>query len=899
MRRRNRRLRFLFTACAALLLCAAVAPAAEPTAEKQGSARAAVPAWTVKAPEPVRAKPEAAPFPLTDAGARTALNLLGEVDSRGGESRRNENVRLTLIDNNVLKELNRRMGTTATIIREYKVEQSYFGNEFGGQPQRPLHVDASSVSDFHGQFFWGHNNRVFSARSFFQVGKVQPARTNDYGFALAVPLGERTFLSVGGSQRKLRGQVNGNVLVPAADERTPLATDPATRELVSQILAAFPATLPNRIDIDPRALNTNAPQLIDNDNVRARLDQNLSDADRLTLLYQFTSQTVEAFQLVAGQNPDTRTKSHDARLTWTRTWSPATSTEFSTGFRRVGSLLVADQAWSGPLISAGSVVSRLGPGLSIPINRARNRTLSAGRLRHIRGDHQWTAGFELGRQQVNGFESNLHSGVFSFRNDFGRDAITNLRQGTASSYSVSIGNVHRGFRNWDSQFYIGDAWRATAKLTLHLGLRYQMVTVPDEVNNLNSFPYSCDCNNLAPRFGFAYRAGAGVLRGAYGVQYGEIFPVAFSQIRFNPPGNRRLGIQTPDLVDPLAGLNTGNLDPDTPATTFEFSPNFVTPYSHQYNFSWEIPVARNWPLVLGYIGSRSHKLLALWAMNRAVPKPGFDQTTSTVNARRPQPEFLERRQILNGSRSYFDAAKATLRVPRWKGLSIEGSYWFSKAIDLGSDYTTTTAEPATGGAESQFQFDVHGDLKALSNFDQPHAALIRLVHEAPRLAGRPAWIRQTLGGWEFSGVVLFKKGTPFSVLSGSDAPGFGNVDGSTSDRPNVVGPEILGRTVDNPDTSAAALPRSAFEFIRPQERAGNLGRNTFRKDGIRNINAALSRRWPLGGERAVTLRAESINLFNTPQFAQPGTSLADPNFGRITNTLNDGRTFRFFLQFGF
>ena len=64
------------------------------------------------------------------------------------------------------------------------------------------------------------------------------------------------------------------------------------------------------------------------------------------------------------------------------------------------------------------------------------------------------------------------------------------------------------------------------------------------------------------------------------------------------------------------------------------------------------------------------------------------------------------------------------------------------------------------------------------------------------------------------------------------------------------------------------------------------------------MNASLSRQWALPGETQLTLRAESINLFNTPQFAAPGSDLASPNFGQITNTLNDGRTFRFGLSVG-
>jgi len=67
----------------------------------------------------------------------------------------------------------------------------------------------------------------------------------------------------------------------AAHERTPLTTDPATRRIVERFLAAFPVVAPNRTDIVPRALNTNAPQTIDTDNAGGRLDQLVGSRDRL------------------------------------------------------------------------------------------------------------------------------------------------------------------------------------------------------------------------------------------------------------------------------------------------------------------------------------------------------------------------------------------------------------------------------------------------------------------------------------------------------------------------------------------------------------------------------------------------------------------------------------------
>jgi hypothetical protein len=85
--------------------------------------------------------------------------------------------------------------------------------------------------------------------------------------------------------------------------------------------------------------------------------------------------------------------------------------------------------------------------------------------------------------------------------------------------------------------------------------------------------------------------------------------------------------------------------------------------------------------------------------------------------------------------------------------------------------------------------------------------------------------------------------------------------------------------------------------MRPTDDGGNLGVNVFRRGGIRNVNAALARTWALRAETRLTVRAESINLLNTPQFAEPGSILGTPEFGYITNTLNDGRTFRLAMSF--
>ncbi len=831
------------------------------------------------------------------AADRTELNLLGEVDAKSGEGRRNENVRISLIDNNVLIELNRRLGTSTTLIRDAKIDQTYWGSELGGPPRRAVHLRSSAASAVHGNVFWAHTNSAFSSRSFFQVGKVQPARSNDYGFTVSTPLWKGAAFTVDGSQGRNRGQVNGNVLVPSLDERTPLTNDPELMPIVSRILQSFPAVAPNRTDISPRALNTNAPQSINNDRIRGTFEQQFGD-NRVTARYGLVRQKVDAFQLVAGQSPNTVTRNHQFRLTWSRGFSPATTADFTLGFDRTGSLLIPDESAFGAWVRFGNELSSLGPAGRFPVDRTQNQFRYGSRLRHIRGKHTFTFGFDLNRRQINGAEVQDHRGRFIFRQNFGNDVITNVRLGLPSSYAVAIGDVHRGFRVWLPAAYIGDEWKATTNLTLSLGLRWEPTPKPTEVNDLTQVPYESDLNNFAPRFGFAYRLPGrwGTMRSSYGIHYGEIFTSTFIQARINPPQNVTVNVQAPSLADPLREIDLENFDRNRRSTRFDLASDLVIPYTHSYNFSWEFELARDWTVEMGYVGSRSHKLLATWHLNRANQVEGIPLTTRTVNERRPDQRFFNVMHFTNGSRGYYDAAKIRLRIPSWKGLSLEASYWFSKAIDLGSNYTNTASNANRQQTLGPSQFLIQEELRGLSNFDQPHAVLWNFSYQTPTLNG---WSRTLLGGWQLSTVVLGKSGTPFSVQSGSDAPGFGNVDGSQNDNPILLDPSILGLSADHPDTAAQVLDPTKFAFIQPGSLRGNLGRNTFRRDGIFNINMALSKRWVVGGEHAILFRAESLNVTNHAQFADPGSGVAFGNFGQITNTLNDGRAFKVTLRYAF
>ena len=821
-----------------------------------------------------------------------AVNVLGKTNTSAGEGRRNENIFVSALDNNVQKDVNLRNGTTATINPEMNAASRFYGTEYGISPLGPVHLGTASSpgGSFHGQLYWTHNNSIFSARSFFQAGSVKPARDNLYGFRVTAKLWTKAFLSLEGSQDKARGFVNGNVLVPTAAERTCLNPDPRICAVIDRWFKAWPAQAPNRTDIDQRALNTNSPQALDTDTALGRFDQLIGTKSRLTARYSWLNQQVNAFELVAGQNPDTTTKSYDARVTASTIVSPASVLDVTESFTRSRSLLVPEPNSVGPQVTVGTQLEKLGPGSSVPLDRVQNRYKESARFSRVDGKHNWSAGYELGRLEFNGREVSSNRGNYYFRSNFGNDALTNMRLGLVDRYSFGIGGGDRGFRRWEQLAFAQDTWRAAGRLTLTYGLRYQPAQGIQEVNNLTPIPFHCDCNNFAPNVGFAYR-GLGVFRGAYSLQYGEVFPATLQQNRWNPPRFQKVEAQSPPFLNPLSATALGS---GARAIVFDVPADLKTPYSHQYNFTWELPVSyASGRVQLSYVGTRTWKLFYMIYENRAIPVAGIPQTTATITARRPDSHYFDYRLITNGARAYYDAARVSYTLPEWRSVTLDTAYWFSKAIDTGATYLAIAAGDEAQQTQAQTSTNITADLKGPSAFDQRHAWLTRISYNP----GKRQW--RAFSYWRVNAIFLAKTGSPFTVYSGSDGPGYGNVDGVPGDRPNLIDPSVLGRSIANPSDSRSLLPAKAFALIAQTDKRGNLGINTFRRGGISNLNTSVERRFALASDWHLAFRAESINLLNTPQFADPVTDLSNPAFGLITNTLNDGRTFKFTLRLEF
>jgi hypothetical protein len=854
-----------------------------------------------------------------------------------GLEEQNPNIFIYRIDLNDLRNLLTLFrGPNPTYIPEFRADDNYFGGEYGApllsfQPLRPRAL----LTDWHASVSATHQNSALDARNFFNVGPLLPSRITTYNLAAGGPLfSSKTSLLLGFGQLFNSGMVNGNLQAPLASERTPQAADPQTNAVISHLLNGYRPELPNLPAVSLRQLNTNAPRSIVTADGLARLDVRPNEKTSVAGLYSVNQYSEDPFQLVFGQNPQTDLRSQAAYIDLDQTFSPQMLGQFGFHFDRIRASLLPTREFNDLLAPLGfpsvpdimfssTELAPLGPGVQFPRFRVENRFKVFSNLSRTLGRHTLKFGWGTTRSQVNDLESNYSRGTLSFAPNSGRTAVENFLMGTPAQLTITIGNLYRGFRNWEHTAFLEDDFRVSPTFSINMGVRYEVETSPTEVNNLTDTKMPTE-QGVGPRFGFAWnpRRGRLTVRSGYGISYSSIFPVSYQTTRFNPPYAQVLEINTPNLLDALAlakAAPTMKPIPGAQHDLFLLSPNLVLPYSHMYNLSLEWALPAQTLLRLAYIGSRSIHLLTQGNYNRPVVVPGIPTTLATLNRRRPDQRYSTINIIESIGIGYYDAAQASLEKRLSHGLTFRAAYTFGKAIDTGGDFTNTASGvevPPETGVPSCENCNHFSDQKGWALFDTPQVFAISYVYRLPFFAGTRGGPMAALKGWEISGTTLLQSGVPFHIHTGSDAPGYGNVDGNSQDRANISNPSLLGKSFDNPGRSGALLGADTcrppgtdglpylhcqnFDANIPPGGRGNLGFNTFRKDGTSNWNVAFGRAIRLpGGERSLNFRTEFINFFNTPQFEKPGNYLSAATFGKITNTVNKGRQVQFMLKLNF
>ena len=559
----------------------------------------------------------------------------------------------------------------------------------------------------------------------------------------------------------------------------------------------------------------------------------------------------------------------------------------------------------------------------------------------VRGTHQITVGMNYLHQVMHVFNTQYSNGQFSFDGSVTGLSLADFMIGRVGTVQQGA-DVHLNERAPYFATYVQDAWKATSKVTLNYGVRWEpyfpltnddnQVLIFDPARfaqNLHSKVYvnapaglifpgddgfpghassKGSLKELGPRVGVVYDprgAGREVIRGGYSVVYDQ--PAMFHHIRSAsvPPWGSLITLNNVSLSDPFATYPGGSPFPLPIDKNAQF-PLFGTywtqtakatpPMTQHYNVSVQKQFGENWSLTASYFGNRTSHL---W--NGIEINPGVyaaDATSANLNQRRvlylQNPDqgryFASVTQLDQSGRAQYNGLLLGMQKRISDNYSINSNYTLSRCLNDGDPQQFLDPLYSHPG-------DPHADWGPCAG-DRRHVVNTTMVVNTPSFSSRA--MNMWAGSWQASALVQVLSGGPLNVTIGRDQA----LTGAQNQRPNVNGDWGLPNPTNDKyfDTSVFSLPAPGTY--------GNLKRNALRGPGTWRVDTALTRRFDVGDSRQIEARLEAFNLFNhvgpgvTQQIngfgsvGNPNTVFTNTLFGRIT-TAADPRIMQFALKYVF
>lgn len=420
---------------------------------------------------------------------------------------------------------------------------------------------------------------------------------------------------------------------------------------------------------------------------------------------------------------------------------------------------------------------------------------------------------------------------------------------------------------------------------------------PNVVIQRPSSPFLPDRTNWAPRLAVAYRAtNSLVVRGGYGIFYD--FNQSNIQNQQYIMGQYPFGvvdaaaINSPSAGEPLPQNILGGtvFPPFVPSLTPPSNPAFAItrnqsrPYLQNWDLGLEKILDNNLLLSATYVGSKGTHLQTTAEFNDA-PTPG----PGNPNLRRPLPQFGSLLSLPNIAVSNYAALQLKAEERAAHGLTFIASYTYSKSIDEAS----TSNGSQQPGELPQNAYDLAGS-RGVSDFDLPQSFIFSGVYDLPfgsgqRFLNSSGWLsNKVFGGWQTTGILTLRSGFPFTLsISGDNA----NVGTSQSlQRPSLAGPLLpagFHRSINEwfDSSNVIVIP---YTF-------GDVGRNTIRQGGYKNLDLGLFKNTKLTDRFELQFRAESFNFANHPNWGVPVSTFGEPQFGQVLSA-SDPRYIQFALK---
>ena len=796
-------------------------------------------------------------------------------------------------------------------VQEFTADNSTYSAEYGRNSGAIVNIATrSGTNAFHGELFEYLRNNWLDARNFFNprfsasTGAPLPQATfkrNQFGADIGGPIiKNKLFFYVSYEGLRQRQGININSGVLSDSERAGVV-DPTSLKLLDFIPHA------NSVDGKGNPIflgSATAPVNIDQGT--ADISYVISDKDRLHGYYVFQADLRQEPTLQGNTIPgfgDTRA-SHRQILTLNEdhVFSPSLVNEVRLGFNRIHitftpnnltdpTTLGINDGNAGPAglpqITINAVGLNFGGPAGFPQGRGDVTGVLSDTLSYLHGNHSFKFGGEFRRFPNDNFNSDAGTVAFTGAN---RAAIvSNFQNGVIGSFAVTPGSRPSRIGVNALGFFAMDNWKIRPWFTLELGLRFDWNGTPTEAKNRfvefdpatstliqTHGPYQ---QNFAvePRLGFAwdlFHDGKTILRAGYGYFLDQPVTNMVTGLASNPPFaipvNFTGATGWGTLITAAKGSGLG------PATV---NPGFDNSYTQSWNLNIQREITPTLAIMVGYFGSKATHLRLSRNLNqrnittgaRPFPVLVSDSFVPCPSATLPSCNLGNTAEVDSAGNSNYNALWITANKRFSHGFQFNASYTFSKSLD----YNSLSSQ----GVVIQNSLNPRGDY-GLSDFDVRHRFVINWVYDLPFKGNR------FKEGWQLASIFQAQGGNPINIVTLASFEGI----------VGVVRPDLLlpVNTTGNPaqwfsNSTVCSAPAPGCAFLIPTfggNHFGDLPRNAFTGPGFTDVDFSIAKNTKINERFNLQFRCDAFDLFNHPNFGQPGR-IAVPGsttFGVITST---------------